>query len=321
MRWARARLGEFVGAGLLLATSAFAQPSAVTVALAPPAPTVGDHVQATISLRVRAADLAADPRFPAWGKTWGEAEIVGKGEPARVSEQGGNAVWEQKVEIVAFRPGAVPLPPVAVAIPLKTGTVQAATPAGLALAVRSVLPKEEKDHTPKPPAPPCPLPFGSRFWWTLAALAAACLAAGALLWRLRRKRGTAPGAAPAPPPFEELAAELDRLRSEPSMLALHTRLSFAVRRYLGRRLPFPAVESTTSDIQRQLLSRRMPGPLVRQMVELLRACDLVKFARQEVGEALSRERAEAARRLAGEWEAHLAPAPVAEAPAPLEAAG
>ena len=91
------------------------------------------------------------------------------------------------------------------------------------------------------------------------------------------------------------------------MLALHTRLSLALRRYLGRRLPFPAVESTTAEIQRQLLSRRMPGPVARPLVELLRACDLVKFARQEVDAARARERVAAARRLAGELEVHLAP--------------
>ena len=77
------------------------------------------------------------------------------------------------------------------------------------------------------------------------------------------------------------------------------------------------MESTTSEIQRQLLSRRMPGPLVRQLVELLRACDLVKFARQEVAEARARERAEAARQVAGELEAQLAP----REPEALEAAG
>ena len=98
---------------------------------------------------------------------------------------------------------------------------------------------------------------------------------------------------------------------------MHTRLSFALRRYLGRRLPFPAVESTTSDIQRQLLSRRMPGPLVRQTVELLRACDLVKFARQQAAETTARERTATARRIAEELESHLAP----REPEVLEATG
>jgi hypothetical protein len=291
----------------VLAIPALAQPPQVTVALAPAAPTVGDPVQATITLRVRTADLAADPRFPVWGKTWGEVDVVGKGEPVKIAEQGGIATWEQRLDVAAFRTGSVPLPPAAIAIPFKAGTVQAQTPAGLTLAVRSVIPAGEKDPAPKPPAPPRPLPLGKYFWWTLAGLAAGCLAAAALLWRQSRKAKSGPGAVPALPPLAELTAELDRLRTEPSMLALHTALSFALRRYLGRRLPFPAVESTTSDIQRQLLSRRMPGPLVRQTVELLRVCDLVKFARQDVGETQGRERAEAARRIAGEWESQLAP--------------
>ena len=294
-------VGAFLAAAPLLA-----QPPQVTVALAPTAPTVGDHVQATLTLRVPTANLAADPRFPAWGKTWGEAEVESGGKPVKISEQGGSAVWEQKVVLAAFKTGSVPLPPVAVAIPYKTGTVTAQTPAGLALAVRSVIPPGEKDPAPRPPAPPRSLSLGRYFWWTLAALALACLGAGALLWLQRRRKG-ALGTAPALPPFEELAAEIDRLRREPSMIVLHTGVSFALRRYLGRRLPFPAVESTPSDIQRQLLSRRMPGPLARQTVELLRACDLVKFARLEVGEAQGRERAETARRIAGEWESHLAP--------------
>jgi hypothetical protein len=170
-----------------------------------------------------------------------------------------------------------------------------------------VIPQGEQNPIPKPPAAMRPLPLGSRFWWTLGSLAALCLIG---LWLLRRQRRTAIAgvpAVPALPPFEELTGELDRLAAEPSMLALHIRLSLALRRYLGRRLPFPAVESTTSEIQRQLLSRRMPGPLVRLAVELLRACDLVKFARQDVDEPRARERVAAARRLAQELESHLAP--------------
>jgi hypothetical protein len=301
---------------LLLTAPLLAQPSPVSVLLAPNGPTVGDRVQATITLRVRSADLAAEPRFPVWGKAWGEVEIVGQSAPARVSERDGIAVYEQRLTLAAFRPGQVPLPPAEIVVPTRAGTVQMRTPAGLAIAVRSVIPPNEKNPRPKPPASLRPLPIGERFWWTLAVLLAACLVAAWLLLRWRRKT-EAPAAEAPLPPFDELAAELDRLRSEPSMVTLHTRLSLALRRYLGRRLPFPAVESTTSEIQRQLLSRRMPGPLVRQTVELLRACDLVKFARQEVGETQAGERMEAARRTAGEFESHLAP----REPEALEAAG
>jgi hypothetical protein len=286
---------------LFVSVPVLAQPSPVTVSLAPNGPTVGDPVEATITLEVP-PDLVADPRFPVWGKTWGEAEIVKADAPVKVTSK----VWQQKLTLAAFKTGPVALTPVQIAIPRKAGTVQVATPAGLAIAVRSVIPQSDKDPKPKPAAAMCPLPLGERFWWTVAVLSALCLLGAWLIWLQNRR--TAPVAArPALGPFEELAAEIDGLRAEPSMLAVHTRLSFAVRRYLGRRLPFPAVESTTSDIQRQLLSRRMPGPLVRQTVELLRACDLVKFARQEVGETQAKERAETARRLAGEFEAQLAP--------------
>ncbi|MBW8877675.1 MAG: hypothetical protein JF614_22130 [Acidobacteria bacterium] len=292
---------------VLAAAPALAQPSPVTVSLAPNGLTVGDPAQAVITVTARAAELAGEPRFPIWGPAWGEAEIIEKDAPLKTGEKDGIATWQQTLTLRAFRPGSVPLPPMAVEIPLKKGTVVSQTPAGLALAVRSVIPPEEKNPIPKPPAAMRPLQLGSRFWWTLGILAALCLAG---LWLLRRRRRTAgAGMAEIPvlPPFEELAGELDRLAAEPSMLALHTRLSLALRRYLGRRLPFPAVESTTAEIQRQLLSRRIAGPVARPLVELLRACDLVKFARQDVEEARARERVVTARRLAGDLEVHLAP--------------
>jgi hypothetical protein len=302
---------------ILLASPLLAQPAPVTVSLIPNGPTVGDPIQATIALRARTSDLAGEPRFPAWGKTWGEAEIADQSAPVKVSEQDGMAVYEQRLVLAAFRTGPVPLPPVEIAVPTKAGTARMQTPAGLALAVRSVIPQNETNPQPKPPAAPRPLPIGERFWWTLAILSAGCLAGAWLLWRLRCAAAPAAIASPLLPPFEELAAELVRLGAEPSMIALHTRLSLALRRYLGRRLPFPAVESTTSEIQRQLLSRRMPGPLVRQAIELLRACDLVKFARQEVAEARARERTESALRIARDLESYLAP----REPEALEAAG
>jgi len=139
----------------------------------------------------------------------------------------------------------------------------------------------------------------------------------------RSRRRTAEAEATRPPlaPFEELLGELDRLKDEPSLVLLHTRLSLALRHYLARSLDFPALESTTSEIQRRL-NRRLSGPLVRQTVELLRGCDLVKFARQEVGHDRARERVAAARQVARELETHLRPVEPVELfpPERLEAA-
>ncbi|MFL6291027.1 MAG: hypothetical protein ACJ759_09050 [Thermoanaerobaculia bacterium] len=285
---------------LLLAAPVSAQ--TVQVSLSPDQPTVGDRVVATITLQVKPGTLVAEPRFPTWQATWGEAEIVEKGELQKVS----NTTWSQRLVIAAFRTGQVPLPPVQIAVPLRIRTVQAATPAGLSLAVRSVLPKGEKNPRPKPERPPVPLPIGRAFWWTLGVMSAACAVLGWLLFRKRKTREE-PETRPVLAPFEELAAALDRLTTEISSIRLHTSLSLAFRHYLARTLAFPAEERTTSEIHRLLLSGRLPAPMVRQAVELLRACDLVKFARLEVSEDLTRERIATARRIAGEVEERLQP--------------
>ncbi|HET9227451.1 MAG TPA: hypothetical protein VFR31_12340 [Thermoanaerobaculia bacterium] len=285
-----------------LATSASAQQ--VQVSLAPNQPTVGDRIVAVITLHVEPGSLAADPRFPTWKSTWGEVEIVEKAPPQKIS-----GIWSQRLVLAAFRTGQVPLPPVQIAVPLRDRTIQASTPAGLSINVRSVLPKGEKKPQPKPERPPVPLPVGERFWWTLGAMSLVCLILLALLLRKRREQEE-PEARPALGPLEELASALDRL--PPDAVRLHTSLSLAFRHYLNRALDVPAEERTTSEIHRLLLSGRLPAPLVRQAVELLRACDMVKFARLPVDEQVSQERIGTARRIAGEIDERLRPPEILE---------
>ncbi len=282
--------------------------------------TAGDRVEAILTLRVP-AKLSGPPRFPVWGETWGDVEVREKGAAAKVSESGGAAVYRQRLILVPWKPGRIALPPETVAVPLAEQTVEARTPADLALDVVSVLPRAKPGEAPPAPkgaAPLAMLPLGSRFLWTAAGLAAACAAAGALLyWRSRR----AAAAAAAPPlaPYDALVAEIDRLGArldaDASTLPVHTDLSRALRAYLGRTLGFHAAESTTSEIQRQLTSRRLPSAIPRRTGELLRGCDLVKFARQEVGRERTRERLEAARALGSEVETYAHP------PAPADEAG
>jgi hypothetical protein len=268
--------------------------------------TVGDQVEAVLTLRVDPSTLTGEPRFPVWGTYWGGADVVEKG-PTQQALENGTKVWRQRLVIAGFRPGKIDLPPVEVAVPLRDRTLRIRTPEGLSLTVRSVLPAGQKDPAPKPPAPPRQLPIGAAFWWTLAASGVVLALLGWLLWRRRRAEGPEEVVRPLLPPFEELLGELDRIAAEPSVLRLHTRLSLALRGYLGRTLGFAAAESTTSEIHRLLIARRMPGALVRQIVELLRACDLVKFARQEVGEERAHERLAAARQLARETETWARP--------------
>ena len=209
--------------------------------------------------------------------------------------------------IAAFRHGKIDLPPMAVDVPLKDRTLQAQTPAGLSFDVRSVMPANEKEPQPKPPAARAPLPLGAAFWWTFAGMA--------------RSLPRSPVAAPAPEPAAaghgraESGRRCRRSRAAGALDAparpsrrcsrLHTQLEPRAAALPGRTFALPALESTTSEIQRVLssnLGRRLPSPLVRQTVELLRGCDLVKFARQEVGETRGRERVAAARQLGRDLE-------------------
>jgi hypothetical protein len=295
----------------------------VEVALAPASEragevAVGDRVEVILTIKLPGTRLAGPPRFPVWGDTWGDVEILDKAPAQKVADQGGAAVYRQRLVVTPWKTGRLALPPAVVAVPLVERTVEARTPSDLALDVVSVLPHPKPGEAPpgpKGPAPMVPLPIGSRFWWTAGGLAAACAAAGALLaWRRRRALAEASGAL-ALPPYEALLAELGRLSSAlqagsqagDSSLPVHTGLSRALRVYLGRTLAFPAAESTTSEIQRQLTSRHLPSGLPRRTVEILRGCDLVKFARQEVGRERIRERLDATRALASEVEIYVHP--------------
>jgi hypothetical protein len=295
---------------LVAATSLRAEP-VVRVELPAAAPRIGDPVAATLILTVPNAELAGEPRFPAWEKTWGAAEIL---EASAIERTPGepNTTFRQVVTLAAFATGAVALPAQSIAVPGTRGTATVSTPAGLELRVRSVLPTTEEKIEPKPPAPPRALPIGDRFWWSLGIGLLACLAAAAVLWRRQRGGAVAAAAAAALTPFAELRAALAALAAADgeAIPAAHTRLSLAVRRYLGRALGFPAIESTTSEITRELRGRQAPAQATAQAIKLLRDCDGVKFAREPASAAALAERLAAAEAAASQLESHLQPPPL-----------
>jgi LPXTG-motif cell wall-anchored protein len=281
------------------------------VELEPGEATVGDRVRATLVVEGAPGELGGAPRFPAWETSWGEAEIVRADPPSEAA-----GIYRQTLTLAAYRTGEVALPPVEIALP---GGGLLRTPAGVALRVRSVLPAGDPEPEPAPPAPARPLPWGERFWWTLAAGLALALAAGAgLFWKRRRERAPHAAELRSRSPLDELLAllgEIEGRAGEVSLERSHTALSLAVRRYLGRALDFPAPESTTSEIQRQLRSRHLPGDLPQRASRLLRECDGVKFARGESTAAELASRLASGREIGRAVDAHLAPPPALEATA------
>lgn len=311
--------GRLALAGLVAwagtAAAGAAGAATLEVVLEPRTITVGDRVEARLVLATAPGELAGEPRFPLWGERWGPAEIL---EAGPVERGRGGVEHRQRLVLTAFRTGDLELPPRRLAVPGPDGTAEVWTPAELTLRVASVLPAGEEGEAvePEPPAPPRGLPLGTAFWWTLGALC--LLAAGAVALAARRHHpaaGTrAPRLAPAQELEEALRSVLETARREDGPEEAHVLLSLALRRYLGRALGFPAAESTTSEVRRELRGRRVPGAVEARTDELLRACDRVKFARETVARPTLEARVEAAREIAGSLEDHLAPAPAEAAP-------
>ncbi|MFN7943686.1 MAG: hypothetical protein U0X73_18995 [Thermoanaerobaculia bacterium] len=296
------------------ATAGHAQETGrVAAELAPREITVGDAAVATLHVFLPAG-AATDLSLPDWSKGWGDAEVLASNPGVSRSAAGGSEV-RLELRITAFKTGEIALPAIDLGC-ADPNPEWCRTPADLRLTVRSVLPATpagESPPAPRPAQPPRPLAVPATFWWATVALALACAAAAIAV--ARRRPATAAGpAAPVQPPLPEL---LDALATLVALdpIAGAQRLSTAFRRYLGRVFRFPAVESSTSEIHRQLLGRALEPALVRRGVQLLRDCDQVKFARKPFGRDDLGQQVAIARELAAGVERHLAPpAP----PAPLK---
>jgi len=303
-------LGLLVAAAMLACVSAAAEPTApqLDVKVTPRTATVGDLVDVDLVVTVPPTMKAFTPRFPDWTDHWGEAEVVHGETPHEVTLADGRVRWLQRVRVTAYHTGRIDLPSRQIMIPLGASGITLQTPSDLSFSISSVLPQGAKDGAlkPKPAAPLRALPWGQRFWRSLAIALAAL--SGAVWWA--RSRGSTETtnvlSAPSLPPFEELMSGLETLRSITEPLPLHIESSRLLRRYLGRSLAFPAVESTTTEIRRRLTGVHLPPDLVQHVVTLLRRCDEVKFARRRLTaepEALARE----IRGIAESVERHLTP--------------
>lgn len=276
--------------------------------------TVGDPVEARLTLIWTGPEPAAEPRFPIWQRTWGGAAVLAAGE-IEASSYGARRVYRQKVEVTAFATGEVTLPKVSVTLPLEAGVIEIEDAGEASFEVRSVLPEDPRELArlePRPEAPPRALVANRRFAWTAGTGLGLSLI---LVWLLGRRIEAPTGEAPTPTPTEPLAELLQHLRRlDPTAVEpTHTGLSRALRHFLGRSLLFPATESTTHQIRRRLRATRLEPVTISETSRLLSACDQVKFARAPVDAAATRDRLAEARRLARDVDRALRPVvPAAE---------
>jgi hypothetical protein len=184
--------------------------------------------------------------------------------------------------------------------PLPFCTVQ--TPSDLLNQLRDHLDPEE------PPGGPT----GSLLWLWLSLGSVALLGLIVLARWLRKRRGVRPAVPPAEAFLRELdALEADRLPERGEIEAFHVRLAEALRRYLEQTYQLPAGRQTTQEF---LAAWRTALPLgasePEALAELLRRCDLAKFARSAPGPETCGETLALARRFV-QSSPRMGPAPAA----------
>ena len=199
---------------------------------------------------------------------------------------GGRSEVSLTLEVAAFVPGPLDLPPINLRVrapggvttdvetPMSRVIVESVLPAGGVLNPRDLKPQAEIGE-----APPTTLII------TLIALTIALFVVLALLvWRLRR--------APAPPPVivvpEPVVSLEDRARRALDEAAqrlargdysgYYATVAVTVRNYLTERFAFPAFALTTAELQARMVRAGMDRWQARLVAGLLNQCDAVVFA-------------------------------------------
>lgn len=150
-----------------------------------------------------------------------------------------------------------------------------------------------------------------RSWWPFLLLGLVlALVAAWLMYRYRRKiipeeqpvNRPVVRVEPFRNPIDDLRQELDRIRyayGEPHRLPkqFYSELGDAFRAYFERTYSFPALESTTLEVVRELRANRADEEMIELLSDILEEADLVKFAKYQPNEANCKHVMEQARQL------------------------
>jgi hypothetical protein len=242
--------------------------------------------QATITLTFSAAaPLPASVAWPVVGDTLTRHVEVVRSSDLDTLTDGSEVLLRQHIIITSFDSGLWAIPPFAITA---DGTVFESK--ALLVDIRTV--EVDPAQGPHPLKPYYVLPF-SLWSWILAhrtpiglGLLALAVLAGVLVY-LSRKRPT-PVTGPVAAPVEPIDVrftralkdvEAQRLWQQGEHKAYHSRVTDLVRGYIEERFHVPALESTTDELLHELRLSALPADERVQLENMLRASDLVKFAK------------------------------------------
>ncbi|MEO0021575.1 MAG: hypothetical protein ABIK48_05315 [candidate division WOR-3 bacterium] len=234
--------------------------------------TVGDHIR--LRLRVyHPRTIAVSPPLPA-----DPDEVVVLEQKHHIQYRGDTAVDVYDLTLAVFMIGERKLAPFLVGYQQQNRSYLAASES-IPLTVRSLISEQMQDINDLKPQVTFPnlIPL-----WIALGLAGAGLA-GYFGWRLwQRHRCRQQALAPTLPPWEEALAALASLPVDDWLSAgqvkrLYYTVSEIVKRYLTRRFEFPAVDQTSTEIVRELKSRKVA--VSERFATFFLDADLVKYAK------------------------------------------
>ncbi|MGK7345762.1 MAG: hypothetical protein ACNS63_08130 [Candidatus Nitrospinota bacterium M3_3B_026] len=212
-------------------------------------------------------------------------------ELEQVRQEGGEARRRFVYKIIPYRLGKITIPKVEYTVRSQDGGAERRETAPVSFVVESVrtdptTADKLKDIRPQAKAG---LSFSSYLFPLLAG--AAAVAAIYLFWRWYSRRPEVESAnapEPPPPPCDAALAAISRLKSDDPLGAGRfqehfSRLSRIVREYVERRYGVMALERTTAELEREIGHGGGPVPAVARagLFKLLKACDIVKYAKKE----------------------------------------
>jgi hypothetical protein len=293
-----------------------AGPVSVEVSLNRMEAQVGEPLQAQVRVRWNASVKIPPIVFPA---QVGEFEIQSQKEAPDVSKGENAGERTVSLQIAAFETGEQVFGPLEVVYSAGGETALKAESNSVTVQVHSVLTQlseQGKETSLRPIKDPMALPFAA--WpWVVLALVALVLLAVLLIWYFKRpsRKTVVLAPPPLPEPDEEALHDLAEIESSGMLQKapskeLYSRMSEILRRYLGRRYRFDALEMTSNELLDTMEALGWSSELYRLLRVDLNECDSVKFARYTPGDDVRRAALARAREIVTRTRPSHTPPPV-----------
>jgi hypothetical protein len=263
--------------------------------------TVGDRLQATLSVRLP-ADANLEPG--SLGPRLGSFAVFAE-EWSGPTREGDQRLWNWSGSLVSFRTGEFVVPPVRIEYLRADGSTRSVESSAVDVVVRSVLDPQKPDTEEIPELadlkPPASLDPDYSGLWLLATLLISLAVVTGLAWWLQRRyaakrveKESSPEQFQSVPPHvwarEALQALLDRhLVEQGEFDSFFAELSRIVKFYLGGRYRVDLMEHTTGEVPALLQQALTPEPTIEDTAGLLGLADRVKFAGERPAHEICRD--------------------------------